>query len=242
MLPELARQRAGEGEHGALGCDIGQHARHALIGGARGDVDDLAAAALDHVRYDVADHQIRASHVDRHHAIPQLRVPLVEVSGLERGVERRVVHQDVYLTEAFDGLSDQALDRLLVADVELDAGHAICAMAAGDFRGKVLAVGDVGDHHARAFGGERLRIMPADALGAAGDDRGFSFQSCHTLLPAAGDWQILISYEAQNRGGFPCREIPPTAWPSVIWSRTGRSGAMPAYGTVSAPSGTKKGG
>ena len=56
-------------------------------------------------------------------------------------------------------------------------------MTAGDFRSKILAVGNVGDHHTRAFGGERLRIMPADALGAAGDDRGFSFQPCHGRFP-----------------------------------------------------------
>ena len=181
VLPELARQRAGESKYGALGCDIGQHARHALVGGARGDVDDLAATALDHVRHDMADHQIRAPHVDRHHAIPQFRVPLVEISRLQRRVERGVVHQDVDLTKAFDGLRDQVFDRLFVADVELDAGNRIGAMAAGDFRGELLAVGDVGDHHARALGGERLRIMPADALGAAGDDCGFSFQPRHAL-------------------------------------------------------------
>ena len=77
-------------------------------------------------------------------------------------------------------------------------------MAAGDFRREILAVGDVGDHHARAFGGERLRIMPADALGAAGDDCGFSFQPRHSLLPAmrlkTDDGQCHISYEAKNRG------------------------------------------
>ncbi len=77
----------------------------------------------------------------------------------------------------------QVLDRLLVADVEVGAGDRIGAMPPGDFRGQLLAVGDVGDHHARAFGGERLRIMPADALGAAGDDRGFSFKSCHSAFP-----------------------------------------------------------
>ena len=60
VLPELARQRAGEGEHGALRGDVRQHARHALVGGAGGDVDDLAGAALDHMRRDMADHQITA--------------------------------------------------------------------------------------------------------------------------------------------------------------------------------------
>ena len=52
-------------------------------------------------------------------------------------------------------------------------------MAAGDFLGKRAAIGDVGNHHLGAFGGERLRIVPADALGAAGNDGGFSREPCH---------------------------------------------------------------
>src|SRR5262249_28306761 len=47
-------------------------------------------------------------------------------------------------------------------------------------RGRELgAVGNVGDHHPRAFGGERLNVMPPDAPGAAGDDGDASVQSCH---------------------------------------------------------------
>ena len=102
---------------------------------------------------------------------------------MQRGIERRVVDQDVDPAEALDGLRNQVLDRLLVADVELDAGHAVRAVAAGDFRGELLAVGDVGDHDARAFGGERLRIVPADAPGAAGDDRDLACEPCHGRSP-----------------------------------------------------------
>ena len=63
-------------------------------------------------------------------------------------------------------------------------------MLGGDLRGELLAVGDVGDHDAGALGGERLRVVPADALGAAGDDRGAAGESRHGLtLPdlAAGE-------------------------------------------------------
>jgi hypothetical protein len=57
-------------------------------------------------------------------------------------------------------------------------------MLAGDVGCHVLAVGDISDHHARALRRQRPRIVPADALGPAGDDRGFSFKPCHSLLPA----------------------------------------------------------
>ena len=114
-----------------------------------------------------------------------LGVPLVEISRLQRRIERGVVHQHVDLAEALDGLRHQALHRFLVADVEFHARDGIRAVAAGDFLGELAAVGDVGDHHARAFGGERLRIMPADALGAAGDDRGFSGKPRHDYSPVS---------------------------------------------------------
>ena len=152
------------------------------------------------------DHQIRPAHIHRHDAVPGVGVPLVEIARLERRIERGIVDQDVDLAEALDGLRHQVLDRLFVADVELDAGHRIGAMAAGDFLGQLLAVGDVGDHHARAFGGERLRIMPADALGAAGDDRGFSRKPGHASSslsspePCSGHPQLRISLGKRDKG------------------------------------------
>ena len=44
-------------------------------------------------------------------------------------------------------------------------------MRGGDIASNAFAVGDVGDHHPRPFRGQRQRIVPPDALGAAGDDR-----------------------------------------------------------------------
>jgi hypothetical protein len=48
-----------------------------------------------------------------------------------------------------------------------------------DFAGYLIAIGDVSDHHARALSGQRLRIMPPDALGTAGDDGRFSLKARH---------------------------------------------------------------
>jgi hypothetical protein len=183
VRPEFARQRAGKGEHGALRGDVRQHARHALVGGARGDVDDLAGLARDHVRRDVLDHQERPAGIDCHHAIPRFGVPFVEIARMQRRIKRGVVDQDVDLAEAFDGLRDQILDRRLVADVEGDAGDVSGAVLFGDLGRDVLAVGDVGDHDAGAFRGERLRIVRADTLGAAGDDGDFACKPCHGRSP-----------------------------------------------------------
>jgi NADP-dependent 3-hydroxy acid dehydrogenase YdfG len=51
--------------------------------------------------------------------------------------------------------------------------------AAIEFAGYLIAIGDVSDHHARALSGQRLRIMPPDALGTAGDDGNSIGQSRH---------------------------------------------------------------
>ncbi len=92
-------------------------------------------------------------------------------------------------------------------------------MAAGDFLGKSAAVGDIGDHHARAFGGERLRIVPADALGAASDDRGFSGKSSHTTSPVmaglvackSGLPDLRLPYKTIRNSGRPELRVPSTS-------------------------------
>ena len=45
-------------------------------------------------------------------------------------------------------------------------------MLGRDLRGKIVAIGDVGDHNFGAFARECGDVMPADPLGAAGDDCG----------------------------------------------------------------------
>src|SRR6202043_830824 len=59
------------------------------------------------------------------------------------------------------------------------ACHRIGAVLARNLFGKLLAVGDVGDHQARAFGGQPVRIMPADPLGAAGEERDAAGEARH---------------------------------------------------------------
>ena len=52
-------------------------------------------------------------------------------------------------------------------------------MGARDVIRYFRAIGDVGDHQSRALGGERMRIVLADALGPAGDDGDAAIQTPH---------------------------------------------------------------
>jgi hypothetical protein len=52
-------------------------------------------------------------------------------------------------------------------------------MLGGDRGGERRTVFDIGDHHLRAFGGQRLGVVPPDTHRATGDDRGASVKSRH---------------------------------------------------------------
>ena len=58
-------------------------------------------------------------------------------------------------------------------DADVDADEARRAAGGGDLGrdARALRLVDVGDHHARPFGGEPLGVGLADALPRAGDDR-----------------------------------------------------------------------
>jgi hypothetical protein len=114
------------------------------------------------------------------HSSPSISVHFVSCSGANSAA----LHQHVDLAEAVDGGGDQRLDRGFVADVGDGAGHRIRPVLGGDLLRQFLAVGDVGDHHACALGGERPRVMPADAFRPAGDDRRAARQSRHGLTPS----------------------------------------------------------
>jgi hypothetical protein len=122
--------------------------------------------------------------IDRHHPIPKCHVDIRAVGFLKRREQSGVVDQDIDLAETLHGLGDQRLDGSLVADVENFARHRIRAVGTRDLVGRLLAIDDVGDHDATAFGGERARIMPANPLGAACNNRNAAVHPSHnaTLL------------------------------------------------------------
>ena len=146
----------------------------------------ILALLGDHLRRDVADHEIRPAHVDRHHSVPEVGVPFVEVAWAELGIERGVVDEDVDAAEALGGLRHELLHRGFVADVEAFGDRGVLAVLAADLGRQRRTVLDIGDHHPRALFGQRPRIMRADAPGAAGDDRGLACKSGHSssVMPA----------------------------------------------------------
>ena len=83
-------------------------------------------------------------------------------------------------------MATSAFTSLSLADV---AGHAcgrVAAVLRRDLGGERGAIGDVRDHDLGALGGERLRVVAADALGAAGDDRGAASEPRHgSVLPGS---------------------------------------------------------
>jgi len=62
------------------------------------------------------------------------------------------------------------------------AFHRIGSVVARERCRDFAAIGDVGDHQARTFGGERAGIVFADAFGAAGKDRDAAVEARHAWL------------------------------------------------------------
>src|SRR5262249_48658875 len=144
------------------------------------------------------------------------------------------------LTKTIDRLCNQILHRLLIADVEFHARNGVSPVAACDFLGKLTAIGNIGDHHARAFGSKRLRVMPADPFCAPGDDRCFSSKPRHDLklraaliVPAlVADIRVLQDRHHKEVGGRYkpgqdwrgrlCQGLQRTAWRSGSRSKARR--------------------
>jgi hypothetical protein len=103
----------------------------------------------------------------------------MSVNGCSASAEKIAAYQDIDLAEAFDHLRDQRLHLRFVAHVESETHGGVAAVLRRDLGGKLAAVGDVGDHNLGAFRRQRARIMRADALGPAGDDRSAARKPCH---------------------------------------------------------------
>ena len=149
--------------------------------------------------------QERAAHIDGEHLVPKIDVDVLHLGVVQGGEQGRVVDQDVDLAEALHGFGDQRLDLILLADI---AGHAhgrIRPVPGRDLLRRLFCTRDIGDHDARAFRCQRLRIMPPDALGAAGDDGGPSCQSCHVRPSLYKALQSRVGY----MHGMPQEESSP---------------------------------
>ena len=98
----------------------------------------------------------------------------------ERRKQRGVVDQNVDLAEPLHGLGDQHFDRTLVADVDRpDWPRNWRRARARSPRQRPCRRTTSAIIKRGALGGERLGIVPADALGAAGQDRNAAVETRH---------------------------------------------------------------
>ncbi len=145
------------------------------------DVDDRAAAALDHVRDGVLAAEEHAADVDGHDLVP----------GVDVGVDDRVVggrHDPGVVVEHVQAAIrvDRRVDHRLGVGLPGNVGGDSDRLAAGVayLPGGVLGGlrADVGQHQARALGREHPGRDPAHPAARAGDDRDLVLEP-HTAPP-----------------------------------------------------------
>ena len=191
VLAQLQCRDPGQADQAVLGRAIGRGERERRLGRLRGDIDDLATAALrDHGAGTVLGAQERAAQVD-----PQHRVPFGHFNidqRLHQVADAGVVDQNVEAAEMPDGLRDHGLDlgflqhihrqgdAVATARSELGADQGqllVTAHRAGrHFRAAALA--DVGQDHLAAFGQQSAgdTFAQAAAASGAGDQGDLAFQ------------------------------------------------------------------
>src|SRR5690606_4896848 len=165
-------ERAGRGDHTALGRGIGELTEPAEPG-AGGDVDDAAAAAGNH-RAGGGPRAVRdAGEVDGDDALPDL---VRELAHPAVDVDPGVVDEHVDRAEPALGLGEQIVDLGAGRDVDRYRDRLVTALL--QFRNDVVSglIRQVGDRDAGALSGELACDGTADALGRAGDDRGAPFE------------------------------------------------------------------
>ena len=101
---------------------------------------------------------------------------LLERPHLERRVQAGVVDEDVDRPAALDDLVGQALDVVLVGDVDGEPD------AVRERRGGLVGSVQVGDDDARACGGQSFGDRAADALRRAGDDGDLAVEGSHQRI------------------------------------------------------------
>jgi hypothetical protein len=148
-----------------LAGGVAGHRQAALEGQQRGDVDHLAAAAIEHPGAEEAGQLEDAVQVDRHHPAPVLQGQLDRRPAVDRP---RVVHQDVHLGQP----AQLAPDPVRVGQVEPPPGG---PAAGGQDRGLDLVqrFGPAAVHdHVGAGRGQPDGDRGADPGRGAGHQRG----------------------------------------------------------------------
>ena len=177
VLPGVGhRQRAGELEHGALGASIGEHAFAAAQAPTGGDIDNLAALLLDHLRqYRPAAVEL-AGQVGIHAVVPIRIGQFVQRLAHILGVAAGVVDQDIDPAQLPQRRLRHRIDLIGAGDVGL-RDHALAAGGA-DLGGGLLQLGKgARGHYDVGSGlGEPNRHRPAQAAPRAGYYRDFALK------------------------------------------------------------------
>src|ERR1700694_1170518 len=122
----LARERLRKCENAALARAVVNHLVSADLTELRADVDDVAVAALEHLRQHVPRTEKHCAEVDVHHLVPLLGRHLVQEHLRE---DARVVDEDLDGAELSLHALDHGLDLGFLGDVRLHVDRAAAAFA-----------------------------------------------------------------------------------------------------------------
>ncbi len=137
------------------------------------DVDDDPSPTLAERRHGRAAGEEHRRDVDVHHAAPLVQRDLREGPHRQRGVEARVVDEDVETAAPLDRLHGHPLDLGLLGNVDGESD------TAGIRLGGTLGALQVGDDDPRALCREAVRDRLADPLGRARDERDLPLERAH---------------------------------------------------------------
>jgi hypothetical protein len=184
VLGPIGTHAAGQVLHRALGRRVGRDARPGQFALHRGDVDDLAPAAPNHVTGDGLTDIERARNIGG-----EQLVPFLDREILERRAELHagIVDQDIDRA----GISLNRLDTLLngLRARHIEFGHRYLVPGGRQFRrrrSKLAAVAAVEDNFGAVFG-KTSREREPDALRRTRDERPLAGQfeqfKCHVTTP-----------------------------------------------------------
>lgn len=160
VADEIGGDGLGHADHGGLGDAVVEAALHALDGaGDRRHVDDRAAARLQHIRQNSADHAVLRGHVQVERELPLILVAIENSAGMD---DAGAIIKHVY----FGKFGSDGLDRLGTGNIE----HACY----GTFKpGQGLGI-DVGGNNCGAFLQEEFGRGATNALSGGGDQSGLA--------------------------------------------------------------------
>ena len=234
--PELAGERPGQPDQPGLRRAVGGRLGDADLAQPRGDVDDRAAAPLDHRRQDGPTGVEGGRQVG-----PDDRVPVGRVDLEERPDQRQpgVVDQAVDAPEALDDPLDQRLGLPAVGDVGREAlglGARVARPLQRALRTLRRAV--VVDRHRRPLGGRLDGHLGADAAAAAGDEHDPAGQRARHQNGNDGGSSRTVTHchsvnvsklaSPPNRLPLPEAPIPPNGMMASSFSVPSLTWTMPA--------------